>query len=613
MQKKYKVSGKIGILDADLMDGGTRHPNLALMKIAGYFYELGNEVKLIYKDYNEVREYKRVFISKVFDFTDIPDWVVEQKNVFRGGTGFFPDGGEKLPDEIEHHKPYYDLYREFVEEQLAAGRSRTVFADYLDYSIGFTTRGCFRKCSFCVNKKYDHVLLHSPVSEFLDESRPYIYLWDDNILGFHGKWRAVLNELAASGKPFQFRQGIDLRLMTDEMAKVLNSLQYHGDFIFAFDHIDDRDLIIEKIQLWRRYSQKTSKFYVLSGFNSQEEEDITNVFERIAILMTYGSIPYIMRHNNYLQSKYKNVYIQLARWCNQPRFFKKMSFRQFCQANQDYKKDQNTDCAAYSALKMFEHDFPEIAKKYFDLKYEEMNSYSDQYGYSRKYCNKQLCKECHKKGLYWGELFEDNVKLLNLYFNREIDIECLHYPISECINQKDEIINKFVELLESTSINEIVQTIDIKEQVEVVICFNDMFAYIKRAIEKLELLNGVNGLKTIICSINDDLSDQQLLKLESDLCKVLSSIDLCKYRPRRGISDIRLSSLGKMLATKTVSVRKRVIARILFRLPIIQQYLLQCDKSDFTNINMSRIEMTRKEKEEVKSIMDFIIKNEGVK
>lgn len=32
---------RVGIIDADLLDGGTRHPNLALLKISGYCKELG--------------------------------------------------------------------------------------------------------------------------------------------------------------------------------------------------------------------------------------------------------------------------------------------------------------------------------------------------------------------------------------------------------------------------------------------------------------------------------------------------------------------------------------------------------------------------------------------
>ena len=45
---------KIGIIDADLMDNGTRHPNLALMKISGYYKEKGHDVNLIYNSYMEI-------------------------------------------------------------------------------------------------------------------------------------------------------------------------------------------------------------------------------------------------------------------------------------------------------------------------------------------------------------------------------------------------------------------------------------------------------------------------------------------------------------------------------------------------------------------------------
>lgn len=35
----------IGIIDADLLDNGTRHPNLALMKISGFNKYQGHNVK----------------------------------------------------------------------------------------------------------------------------------------------------------------------------------------------------------------------------------------------------------------------------------------------------------------------------------------------------------------------------------------------------------------------------------------------------------------------------------------------------------------------------------------------------------------------------------------
>lgn len=360
---------KIGIIDADLLDRGTRHPNLALMKLSGYFKERGHNVKLI-TDYKNLAAYEKLFIGKVFNFTNIPAGVTSLPNVEIGGTGFFEDGGGNLPEEIEHHMPDYELYTKYVNLSIKNGKKRSAFSDYLDYSIGFTTRGCFRKCSFCVNKKYDQAFKHSPVSEFLDEKRPYIYLWDDNFLAFNN-WEQVLSEIEATGKPFQFRQGLDVRLMTDRKAERLSETRYRGDFIFAFDHLEERELIEEKLKLWRKYCVKTTKLYVLCAFDSQDEKDIENAFERIHILMKHSCLPYIMRYESYKNSRWRSLYVQLARWCNQPQFFKKKSFRQFCKANQEYHKNPKTLCAACKAMLDFEASFPNIAAKYFDLRFEE--------------------------------------------------------------------------------------------------------------------------------------------------------------------------------------------------------------------------------------------------
>ena len=202
----------IGIIDADLIDHGTRHPNLALMKIAGYLKDQGNEVELIFKSFDAAKDpkYSALYMGCVFSFTKVPEEIKTLPNMKKyGGTGFFPEGdGPQLPDDVEHHKPFYDLYKPYVESEIARGRKPNYFSDYMQYSIGFTSRGCFRKCSFCVNKKYDHAFRHSPVAEFLDEDRPYIYLWDDNIMAL-GQWEEIIDELEATGKPYQFRQGID--------------------------------------------------------------------------------------------------------------------------------------------------------------------------------------------------------------------------------------------------------------------------------------------------------------------------------------------------------------------------------------------------------------------
>lgn len=577
---------RIGLIDADLMDNGTRHPNLALMKIAGFYRSEGHEIKLIFKNYTEVYEYERVYISKVFTFTKVPEWVLEMKNVIIGGTGFFDDGGESLPDEIEHYMPYYDLYKEYVDYKIELGYKRSNYSDYLDYSIGFTTRGCFRKCQFCVNKKYDHAFLHSPVKEFFDESRPYIYLWDDNILALP-EWEKVIDDIEETGRPFQFRQGIDIRLMTDRKALRLTNSHYHGDFIFAFDHIEDKELIINKVQLWKRYSAKVCKMYVLSAYKSQDETDITDVFERIHTLMKYGSIPYIMRYELYKESPYKNLYIELARWCNQPNFFKKMSFREFCKANQNYKKDKSTNCSAYQAMIDFDDKFPEISNKFFDLRYEEENMYSTQYGYGRKYANKPLCKECKKKGICWDSFINGKIsknELLQAYFTKEIDLECLRYSNTECIYPSIYVAKELVSAINNTSIDtiiELIKTSPMKEKItkENIPQYSDLHEAIFDVIQILhdsgETLN-FEKVGYYLTRNNPEIKQNIIAnkKYGENHAKLAALLDLVLIDKTDTRAHVCLSEFGKYLCTIPKTEQQSVICKLFMRIPIIQNNII---------------------------------------
>ena len=92
------------------------------------------------------------------------------------------------------------------------------------------------------------------------------------------------------------RQNIDLLLLTDHKAEQLANSHDQGGYIFAIDHTDDNDLVVEKVQLWRRYSTKACKVCVRCGNEFQSEHDIADVFECVKVLMTYGALPYIVRN-----------------------------------------------------------------------------------------------------------------------------------------------------------------------------------------------------------------------------------------------------------------------------------------------------------------------------
>lgn len=307
---------KIAVIDADLI-GRKKHrfPNLCCMKISAYHLDNGDDV-ILKLDYNNLDEFDKVYVAKVFTDTKFPQEILEEhKNIVIGGTGFYFDKAPNLPYEIEHHFPNYHLYDDWVNEQIGKGMKRTEFKEYLDYSIGYLTRGCFRKCGFCVNQKYNNVFKHSSLEEFYDPSRKKICLLDDNFLGY-SDWKTELKKLIAINKPFKFKQGLDERILTDEKCDMLFNSKYDGDITFAFDNIEDYDIIVNKLNLIRKHTNKQCVFYVLCGYDKNNrydnefwEKDVIDTFKRIDLLQQYGCLPYIMRFNRYEESPHRGIYI----------------------------------------------------------------------------------------------------------------------------------------------------------------------------------------------------------------------------------------------------------------------------------------------------------------
>ena len=94
---------KIGLVDADLLDGGTRHPNLALLKIAGFLKDNNIPFELIENENINIYDYTRIYVSKVFTFTQEPLFLRNARknntldNIEWGGTGYY---GEDDPKDV---------------------------------------------------------------------------------------------------------------------------------------------------------------------------------------------------------------------------------------------------------------------------------------------------------------------------------------------------------------------------------------------------------------------------------------------------------------------------------------------------------------------------------
>jgi len=434
---RKKKNIRVALIDADLLCNGTRHPNLALLKIAGYFRDNGfirnsesdnnNSYELLTNDsiFDDLLKYDYFYISCVFTFTlENPPSLLSRlladkelkSRVRMGGTGSYAnlsieDGFlEKREEDIHRlekdrflnslvnksgthgidmrtQMPDYHLYDSFISKMETVRASAAYFKDYKYYSIGFLTRGCFRQCAFCVNKLERRAVPYSNINDFLDNEiddktgklkRPYIYLWDDNFLASN-YWEKLLDELNNTGRPFQFRQGLDERILAqhkrgEEIAKKLANSNYHGDFIFAFDNWKDRKLIVKALKIWKYYCpKKETKFYLFCGFHQTPtddklfQQDIAEIFMRITVLMRYGCLGYIMRHEDYKKSPLPNIYVQIARWCNQPGFYRNLSFWQYCYKNQTYWEEHSLGIK-HDRLKSYEEFLVDLNNGYYEDK-----------------------------------------------------------------------------------------------------------------------------------------------------------------------------------------------------------------------------------------------------
>ena len=360
------VELNIAIIDAEII-GKKKHrfPNLACLKLSAYHKHRNHNVTLK-TDWSELSGFDKVYISKVFTKTIIPDNVLSLKNVNYGGSGFFFDNAPRLPNDIEHIMPDYTLYDDWITNCIAQGAKASGFSYYRDYSIGLATRGCFRRCGFCINRNSTSSIAHSPIAEFHDPNRKKICLLDDNLFAC-ADWKDILYQLQSTGKRFKFRQGLDLRLLDDEKCVALSKCKYDGDIYFAFDNLKDAEVVEKNIKLLRHYCDRQTKSYVLCGYDSKGKydqkfwaNDVSSLFERVKILGRNGCLPYLARYERYKDSPYSSLYSYLNIWINYIPLFTTLSFMEWCDGR---------SAGAKRVAEDFLEKHPELQKAFYERHY----------------------------------------------------------------------------------------------------------------------------------------------------------------------------------------------------------------------------------------------------
>lgn len=280
-----------------LIDIDSRIPNLALMKLSSWHKQQGDK---IFFDWFLQNKYDRIYASCIFtkNAKKINEYCFD--NIIKGGSGF-KNWDIVLPKQIEHIKPDYDLY-------------------HSNFSMGFTTRGCFRNCPFCiVPLKEGKLRENCDIYEFWDKRHIEIVLLDNNILGLRKHFLKICKQILKEKLIVDFNQGLDIRLMDGRIAKILKSLR-HKEYKFAFDNMKDEEAVRTGIKILKKHRINRSTFYVLVGFDTNVKQDLY----RLNILKKLGQNAYVMRY------KKDRKYIPLAQWANQHGIFKTHTFGEFC-------------------------------------------------------------------------------------------------------------------------------------------------------------------------------------------------------------------------------------------------------------------------------------------
>jgi len=272
---------KIGLFDID-----SKYHNLALMKLSAYHKQKGDETEL----YNPlfIKTYYRVYISKIFTKFNINECYIPRDHYWAGGSGF--DLKLKLPKKVEHLMPDYSLYN-------------------LNYSLGFTTRGCIRNCGFCiVRDKEGEIKEHAEVEEFLNPKSNIIVLLDNNFLALPSHIKK-LQKYIDKGWRMDFNQGLDIRLINKENAKLLAKVKHRKQIRFAWDLMSYEKEFKKGLAILFKAGIKPYRImvFVLCGFNTTFEEDLYRFNE----LLSLGVDPFIMIYGN-LDRRIK----EFSRWVN---------------------------------------------------------------------------------------------------------------------------------------------------------------------------------------------------------------------------------------------------------------------------------------------------------
>lgn len=288
---------KIGLID---VDGHNGHPNLALMRLSAYHKTQGDSVDW----WNGFEHYDRVYMSKVFTFSPDFDTVINAAEIVKGGTGYKDYGS--LPPAVEATAPDYSIYPHFKS------------------AIGFLTRGCIRKCPWCIVPRKEGAIRAAATWQEIKrpDSRQIVFL-DNNVLACnHGLQQ--IEEMGSAEIWVDFNQGLDARLITPEVAKLLARLHWIRYVRLACDTSAMLPVIEQATRYMKEAGVAKSRFWAYALV-----QDLDEAHRRVLAMEKMGVVPFAQPYRDFDGGEPPQIQKDFARWVNHRAAFKSCTWDEY--------------------------------------------------------------------------------------------------------------------------------------------------------------------------------------------------------------------------------------------------------------------------------------------
>ncbi len=267
-------------------------PNIALMKLAHWHRAQGDDVTVtrdIEPDLFEDARYDLVYGSAIFSFSQLRlmRFMRQWPGAIVGGTG---TPFVHTVEEIIGAEPWgYELYD---------------YSGYPDFaeSIGFSQRGCRLKCGFCgvPGKEGTPKPVNAIEAIWRGPSFPKkLHLLDNDFFGVP-EWRDRIREIREGGFRVCMSQGINVRLINDEAAAALATIEYRNvafderRLYTAWDNLENEAIFFRGVDRLQRAGipSKHLMAYMLVGYAPDETWD--RLWYRFGRMVERGIEPYPM-------------------------------------------------------------------------------------------------------------------------------------------------------------------------------------------------------------------------------------------------------------------------------------------------------------------------------